>query len=264
MDNKLNLYLTGRGRPVVLLHSLLSDRASFDRLAPALAEKYQVIVPDLPGFGASISGKRSLVQSADLIASLVRTFAADGEATIVGNGFGAFVALQAAILYPSLPFRLVLVGCGARFSDAGREAFRKMASAASERGLEAVADTAMNRLFAADFQAANPDLMRDRRDAFLRTDPNVFGAACEALANLDLTAAVSAVRCPTLVIVGENDQATPPEMARDLVERLPRARLQVLEGCAHVPPLQAPDRLFALIDHFIAQEGAVAEAELAK
>lgn len=251
MDNKLNLYLAGSGRPVVLLHSLLSDRASFDRLAPVLAAKYQVIVPDLPGFGASVSGKRSLVESADLIASRIRTFVTDGEAIIVGNGFGAFVALQAAILHPSLPARLILVGCGARFSELGREAFRKMASAASERGLEAVADTAMNRLFAADFQAANPDLMRDRRDAFLRIDPDVFGAACETLANLDLTAAVSAVRCPALVVVGENDQATPPEMARDLVERLPHARLQILEGCAHVPPLQAPDRLFALIDHFI-------------
>ena len=252
MDKKMNLYMAGRGQPLILLHSLLSDSESFDRIMPALAARYRVIVPDLPGFGGSPASSGGFDETADRIASLIEAFAPDGEAVLLGNGFGAFVALQTAIRHPALISRLVLMGCGARFSDEGREAFRKMAAAASAGGLAAIAETAMNRLFAVEFQESHPDLMQDRRQAFLRTNVGVFCEACDTLASLDLSAGVSAVRCPTLVIVGDEDQATPSEMAYDLVGRLRDARLSILKGCAHVPPLQAPDEVIALLDQFLA------------
>ena len=250
MNKKLNLYVAGNGRPLLLLHSLLSDRESFDRILPALSANYRVVVPDLPGFGAS-PASTGLPETADRIAGLIDAFASDGEAIVLGNGFGAFVALQTAIRHPALLLRLVLVGCGARFSDQGREAFRKMAAAARAGGLEAVVETAMNRLFAPKFQADNPDLMEDRRKAFLLMDLEVFCNACSTLAELDLSTEAAKVAAPTLVVVGDADQATPLPMARDLVERLPDGQLRVLKGCAHVPPLQAPDRLLALVDEFL-------------
>ena len=61
-----------------------------------------------------------------------------------------------------------------------------MAAASKAKGLAAITDVAMRRLFAPEFQAQHPDLMADRREAFLRTDPDVFRAACDALAALDL------------------------------------------------------------------------------
>ena len=57
----------------------------------------------------------------------------------------------------------------------------------------------MRRLFAPEFQAAHPDLMQDRREAFLRTDPEVFRAACDALAALDLRPELGKVKVPVLV-----------------------------------------------------------------
>jgi 3-oxoadipate enol-lactonase len=50
-NGTVNAADTGRGTPLVLLHSLLSDRASFDAIAPELAKSFRVIVPELPGFG---------------------------------------------------------------------------------------------------------------------------------------------------------------------------------------------------------------------
>ena len=61
-----------------------------------------------------------------------------------------------------------------------------MAAASRAKGLAAITDVAMRRLFAPEFQESHPDLMADRRAAFLKTDPEVFRAACEALAALDL------------------------------------------------------------------------------
>jgi len=241
----------GAGSPLFLFHSLLSDRASFDTIAPRLAEQFQVIIPDLPGFGDSVATAGGLEDVADRMASFVASVAPAGDAILFGNGYGAFVALQIAIRHPALAASLILAGSGARFSEPGRDAFRGMASAGRSKGLAAIADTAMARLFAPEFQAAHPDLMAERRAAFLRTDVAVFEAACLSLAALDQSAQLPALDLPVLMMVGEQDAATPPAMARELASLVPNAILQILPGCAHVPPLQAPDLVVKTISVFL-------------
>ena len=105
------------------------------------------------------------------MAEAVKDAAGGEDAIVLGNGYGGFVALQMAIRHPDIATRLVLADCGAAFSEPGREAFRNMAAASKAKGLAAITDVAMRRLFAPEFQAQHPDLMRDRREAFLRTDP---------------------------------------------------------------------------------------------
>jgi 3-oxoadipate enol-lactonase len=178
---------------------------------------------------------------------------------VLGNGYGGFVALRMAIRYPGLARRLVLVDCGARFSDAGREAFRNMAAAVAGAGLDSIADIAMRRLFAPAFQAANPDLLAERRAAFLRTDLATFRQACLVLAELDLSGELHQAAAPALVLVGEQDEATPPSMSVALSEGLPHARLAILPGCAHVPQLQAPDLFLKAVAGFLAEATGQAE-----
>ena len=72
---------------------------------------------------------------------------------MLGNGYGGFVALQMAIRHPNIATKLILADCGAAFSEAGREAFRNMAAASKAKGLAAITDVAMRRLFAPEFQA---------------------------------------------------------------------------------------------------------------
>jgi 3-oxoadipate enol-lactonase len=250
-DEMIGMTMTGTGRPIILFHSLLADRGSFDRIVPSLAKQLRVVVMDLPGFGESSSPEGGLVDIADRMAHAVRQVSEAEKPIILGNGFGGFVALQMAIRHPDCLDRLILANAGAMFSEAGREAFRNMAKAASAKGLEAVADTAMRRLFAPEFQAENPVMMAERRGAFLRTDPAIFQIACAALAELDLREDARHMEIPTLVMVGEQDEATPPPMSIELAALLPNARLTVLPGCAHVPQLQKPDVFLAAIADFI-------------
>src|ERR1700754_3161289 len=238
-NGTVNAAQAGEGRPLFLFHSLLSDRASFDAIAPELSKSFRVIVPELPGFGQSAAVTGGLAGVADRMAEAVKDGAGGSEAIVLGNGYGGFVALQMAIRHPGVASRLILADCGAAFSEPGREAFRNMAAASKAKGLAAITDVAMGRLFAPDFQAAHPDLMRDRREAFLRTDPDVFRAACDALANLDLRPEIGQVKVPVLVLVGEHDEATPPPMSHELAGLLPQAQLKIISGCAHVPQLQA-------------------------
>jgi 3-oxoadipate enol-lactonase len=254
----VNAAQSGDGPPLFLFHSLLSDRASFDAIVPQLSKSFRVIVPELPGFGRSQAVTGGLAAVADRMAEAVE-HAADGEdAIVLGNGYGGFIALQMAIRHPGIATKLVLADCGAAFSEPGREAFRNMATASMAKGLSAITDVAMRRLFAPEFQAAHPDLMQDRREAFLRTDPKVFRAACDALAALDLRPELGKVKVPALVLVGEHDEATPPPMSHELAAGLPHAYLEIIPGCAHVPQLQSPRLFLDVIADFLPATNAAA------
>lgn len=241
----------GDGPPLVLLHSLLADRSSFEPILPALATRFRVMLPALPGFGASARVGQGLPDIADRMAEAIRDFAAGEPVRLLGNGYGGFIALQTTIRHSDLIDRLVLADAGAAFSEPGREAFRAMARGAAAKGLEAIADIAMRRLFAPDFHAANPDLVAERRAIFLRSDPEVIIAACHALAELDLRPFLPDVHRPVLAVVGSQDEATPVPMSLEAHRLLPWARLIILDGLAHVPQLQAPDRFLTAVLPFL-------------
>jgi 3-oxoadipate enol-lactonase len=247
----LSADISGSGPPIVLLHSLLSDKGSFDRIIGPLARDSRVIVLDLPGFGESSPIAGGLDEIADRVAVAVEELARGHKPIILGNGFGGFIALQVAISHPGIASRLVLADCGAAFTEPGRQAFRAMAAAAAEKGLGAIVETAMRRLFSVAFQMQNPALMADRQAAFLRTDAATFQTACHALARLDLRGELNRVAIPVLVLVGENDEATPPPMSVELAALLPDSRLVILPGCAHVPQLQDPEAFLEAIADFI-------------
>jgi 3-oxoadipate enol-lactonase len=240
------------GRPLVLFHSLLADASSFDRISGALAESHRVIQLQLPGFGDSDVVDGPLEAVADRVAAAITALDLDQKPILLGNGYGGFVALLTALRHPELADRLVLADCGAAFSEPGRAAFRGMSAGVTKGGLTAIADVAMRRLFAPEFQAANPELTAVRRERFLAVNPPTFHAACAALAALDLRPQLATLQLPVLVLVGEMDEATPPPMSHELAAGLPNARLVVLPGCAHVPQLQAPEIFLGAIAEFIA------------
>jgi 3-oxoadipate enol-lactonase len=251
-DNALlDAQIAGRGPNLVLLHSLLAGRSSFAGVMATLSKHFRVILAALPGFGKSPPVYGGLPAVADRVAAAIRIFADGQPVRLLGNGYGGFIALQAVIRHPGLAERLVLADAGATFSPNGQEAFRAMARGAAAKGLEAIADIAMRRLFAPDFHAANPEIVKARRDLFIASDPAVIIAACEALASLDLRSALAGVRIPVLAVVGEQDEATPAAMSRELVAALPNATLTILPGLAHVPQLQAPDRFLDAVLPFL-------------
>jgi 3-oxoadipate enol-lactonase len=252
-DARLSLAVGGAGRPLVLFHSLLADRSSFDRIAGVLAATHRVYALDLPGFAGSDFVDGGLEAVADRVAAALIALDLGDQPVLLGNGYGGFIALLVAIRHPGLADRLVLADCGAAFSEPGRAAFRGMSAGAAKGGLAAVADVAMRRLFAPDYQAQHPELIAERKARFLAMDERTFHSACAGLATLDLRPQLAGVTLPVLVLVGEMDEATPPPMSQELAAGLPSARLTVLPGCAHVPQLQAPELFLPAIAAFLAE-----------
>lgn len=250
----LSARVAGSGAPIVLFHSLLADDSSFDLIAQPLAQNHQVVVLRLPGFGDSDFVGSELKHIADHIAAGIKALGLIQRPILLGNGYGGFIALITAIRHPALASRLVLADCGAAFSEPGRAAFRGMSAAAKEKGLSAIADVAMRRLFSTEFQQQNPELVEDRKKRFLAVDAQTFHGACDALATLDIRPQLGDVTVPTLVLVGDQDEATPPPMSRELCAGLPNAKLVILAGCAHVPQLQSPTVFMAAIRDFIDED----------
>ena len=242
----------GDGPDLVLLHSLLTDRGVWDRVVPDLARDWRVWQVDLPGYGGSAAAPPEIAAYADRVAGFIVDRGLPVDTAVVGNGLGAAVALALAVrhVHP-FPGPLVLAGGAAVFPGDSRQAFVTMAQRAREGGMAAVVDVAVRRIFTDDYLAAHPDELEERRAVLLRADPEAFATACGALHAMDLRPDLAGVRNPTLVVVGDQDRATPPERARELVEGIPDAQLMVLPDCAHAPQLQHPKAFLAAIEPFL-------------
>lgn len=241
----------GSGPTVVLLHSLLSDHRSFAPIITPLSKTHRVVVLSLPGFGKSTSVYGGIAAVADHLITALGELCDERSTTLVGNGYGAFISMTMAIRHPDAFSKLIVVGCGTRFSEPGRAAFRQMSATARQKGLAAITDTAMQRLFSPSFQSEHPELIAERRRQFLSIDVETFHDACDSLATLDLRDEAARLSHKSLVLAGEYDEATPPSMGKELAETLPNATFRLLNGCAHVPQLQEPELFLSAMRSFL-------------
>lgn len=244
----LSVESIGHGPDLILLHSLLTDKDAFDPIIPLLSERWRLTKVGLPGFDGSTRCAANIDAFADSIGALLEAegFAAE-TTTLVGNGFGGFVALGTAIRHGHLFDGLVLIGCGTGFSPEAARVFDTMSSRVAEGGMASIVDIALGRIFTADYLAAHPIEAEERRQVLLKTDPESFMIAARALQYVDYSAEAADVQNPTLIVVGSEDQATPPAMGEDLARRMPSATLRILPGLAHAPQLQDPAALVEAI-----------------
>src|SRR5258707_14813659 len=115
-NGTVNAAQFGNGQPLFLLHSLLSDRASFDAIVPRLSQSFRVIVPELPGFGQSRAVSGGLADVADRMAEAVTDAAGKDEAIVLGNGYGGAVLPPTGSRPPPNTTKNQTPPCGASLS----------------------------------------------------------------------------------------------------------------------------------------------------
>jgi pimeloyl-ACP methyl ester carboxylesterase len=248
---RLDVKIVGEGENLVLINALLSDRSAYEPLAERLSDQRRLIMVNLPGFGASPKTARSLDDYADAVAGLFDDLALPPSTDILANGLGSFVASRMAIRHGDKFRKLVLVGSGAAFPEAGRATFRALADKVDAEGMDAVAGAAVKRMFPDEYAAANPAVVAERERVFKSIDPEIFAMSCRLLADLDLGPDLQKIRNPVLVVIGAVDGATPPAIGHDLARRLPDAHAIEMPGVGHVPHVQAPDEFVAVIAPFL-------------
>jgi pimeloyl-ACP methyl ester carboxylesterase len=238
----LDVVQVGRGRDLVLLHSLLTDRTVFDAVIPSLGRDRRLTLVNLPGFGASAPAGPSIEDYADRVALLFPALGLNPDTTdLVAMSFGGFVGIALAARHGYLFRRLIFVDTAATFPEPAKAPLRAMAERALRDGMGAVVETALGRMFTERFIAAHPDIVAERSEVLRRARPECFATACRALADLDLRPVLGRIGNPTLVLVGTLDVTTPPALARELTSDIAGARLVEIPDCAHCPPIERPE-----------------------
>lgn len=230
---------------IVLVHGLGNAAArDWSRVIPALAKRYHVIAPDLPGFGHSDKGNH--YYSPENFARVLEAVLPDsGRFTLVGHSMGATVALAFAAANPERVNRLVLVDAAGILHRSVYTEF--LAKVAIQRAIGRDSRWYQPVMRAIEARVENwpleGDLAIERagvRRRWLRGDPTAISAF--AMVEHDFGEALRAIRVPTLVVWGAHDQIAPLRTGYALASAIPQARLVVLEGLGHAPQIEAPDR----------------------
>ncbi|MEO8244058.1 MAG: 3-oxoadipate enol-lactonase [bacterium] len=173
------------------------------------------------------------------------------SAVIAGCSVGGLVAMATALAAPDRVTGLIVSNAAARMGTA--EAWQARIATIEADGLAAIADTIMERWFAAPFRARPEFLIW--RTLFLHTDVPGYIATCRALAAADLRAEVPRIACPVLMLTGSEDLGTPPSLVHETAALIPGAQVALLEGSGHIPAIDAPTKVATLITGFVGGAG---------
>jgi 3-oxoadipate enol-lactonase len=243
---------SGSGPDLLLVHSLLTDGTVFDRVVPLLNKTHRVTTLNLPGFdGTPPVELASVADHADWLARAMDALELPKSTDVFGNGFGAFVVLELAIRHGARLGNVMVADVVPAFPEAAKTPFRVMASKVREGGIQTILDTAIGRMFPPAFQAANAEVVAERRARLACVNAECFARACLALADLDLTPRLGQIRNRTLVMCGSLDQTTPPALAREAAAAIPGAIYVEIEGSGHCPMLETPEALVRAMRAFV-------------
>jgi len=250
---KTNHRLDGpREAPVVTLtHPLGVTLALWDDHAAALAKRFRVLRYDVRGHGASDipAGPYTLEQMSSDLFELLDSLGI-AETHFVGVSMGGLIGMTAALDRPERIKSLVLCDTTACYGPAVRPMWEDRLRIAETEGMApSLVGRTMAVWFTEAYRVAHHKEV-ERIAAMLRhTDPRGYAAAIRAIAYVDLTRQIGAIRRPTLVVVGEEDPGTPPDMARAIHKRIAASELLVLPGSMHCAVVEDADTfLGALLD----------------
>jgi 3-oxoadipate enol-lactonase len=241
----------GDGVPLVLVHGFPLSGAMWQPQISALSARYRVIAPDLRGFGASTFGEGvdSLDQYADDLLALLDHLDVR-QVALAGLSMGGYIAFALLRRAADRVSALVLADTkAAADSDEARQKREQNARMVETRGLEPLADQMLPNLLADRTPQGQQQAVRG---IIMANQPEGIAAALRAMAQRpDSTPQLSAIKVPTLIIVGSEDTLTPPGEARKLHEAIKGSQFVELSGAAHLSNIEAPAAFNAAVDSFL-------------
>ncbi len=244
----------GQGPVVVLSHALGCDLGMWDGVAALLKSRYTVLRYDQRGHGRSEAppGPYTMAMLADDAARLIRTEAA-GPVHLVGLSMGGMMAQALAAMHPQLLKGLVIANSASWYDEAARALWQARVQTVLQQGVPAIADGAMQRWFTPEFRAdaagGGAQRVAALRQRLEKTDAAAYAASCEAVAGIDFRSSNRRIVCPTLVIAGTRDEATPVAMSEAICSSISGAQLRTI-AAAHLSAVEQPAAFAALLKAF--------------
>ncbi len=254
---EINCAIEGSGPWLTLSHSLACNLSMWDPQMRALTQHYQVLRFDTRGHGASSApaGPYTLEQMADDVHGL---FAALGiqRTHWVGLSMGGMIGETYALKYPGVFQSMVLADTTSRRPPNAEQMWGDRVRMAREQGMGVLVEATLARWFTEPYRKAHPDVMQRIGNDIRNTPVPGFAGCCEAIAKIDVLDRLKEIDCPALVIVGEHDHGTPPEMAKQIQANLRGSELLIIESAAHVSNVEQPEIFTKALMGFLGKQPA--------
>lgn len=235
----------GQGRPVLLLHGGAGPDsvATFAELVGSRSAR-RVLTPTNPGFNATPRPDR--LDSIRKLAEAYRRLLDEldlTDVTVVGNSIGGWIAAELTLIANDRVDKLVMVNA------VGLESAEHPAADFFSLTLDQVIDISFAD---PDAHRIDPSTLTEKQQAIAaanRAALRIYGG--RSMADPSLSARLAGISVPTLVIWGEADRMVTPAYGKQYAEAIPGAALRLIPGAGHLPQIETPDALLALIDEFI-------------
>jgi len=246
----------GNGTPLVFIHAFPLSKAMWQPQVDALKDTYRVITIDLGGHGESdiVLWHDSLDDFAKQVIDLLDHLEI-AQAVFVGLSMGGYTLFSIYRNYPHRVKAMVLADTRAQADSEGGKAGRtSMAEVAFKDGASAIADMMLPKLLAPATLNQRPEIVEQVRQMILQTSTAGIVVDLVAMAaRPDSTDLLPTITCPTLVIVGEDDQATPVTESEYLAQRIPGATLVTIPHAGHLSNIEQPAAFNQALNSFLNQ-----------
>ncbi|MBI1795064.1 MAG: alpha/beta hydrolase [Chloroflexi bacterium] len=243
----------GRGMPLVLIHGYPLDHTIWNESAPLLEKDFDLILPDLRGFGQSgtVAEPYSMADLASDIVGLLDQLELD-KAFVAGHSMGGYVALAFARAYPQRLAGLGMISSQVSDDPPDRKEGRyKTAADVAEKGAGLVADAMAPKLSAdAHVQLFVRDLIGRQKAA------GVIGALKAMAERPDSADLLKKLKVPAVIVHGDADALIPVERGREMKAAIPGAYYAELPGVGHMPMTESPKAVAAALKLFVKRNSA--------
>jgi 3-oxoadipate enol-lactonase len=264
-DGRIISYLdvtsNGRAAPertLVLVHAFPLAAEMWRPQLEVVPTGWRFMAPDLRGFGQSQVGDSALPATMeryarDVVALLDRLRI--HRAVIGGLSMGGYVAFALLRLAPERIAGLVLADTRSEADDDAARASRDgMADTLARGGAAAVSERMLPGLLGATTRAARPDVVRGVQELVLAQPAEGIRRAIQSLKSRpDSTPLLAGIACPTLVVVGDEDEITSVDSVRRMHGRIPGAELAVIERAGHLSNLEQPKAFNQVLAAFLSR-----------
>ncbi|WP_265571630.1 alpha/beta fold hydrolase [Sphingomicrobium nitratireducens] len=236
-----------QGLPVLFLHGVGSDKSVWQPQLDHFGAARRAVAADYPGYGES-----AFVDGAghdDFARAMVALLDAleIGRAHVCGLSLGGVVAIAMAALEPGRVASLVLADSFAVHPD-GQGIHDRSLAAAAELGMRGLAQARVDMLVAPD---PPPGLREEVIETMARIDPASYALGAKAVWLADQRERAAAIACPTLVLCGEEDRITPPDLSVELARSIGGATLGLIEGAGHLSNAEEAEAFNLVVEDFL-------------
>lgn len=245
--------IAGDGEPVVLVHGLGGSSNTWQPMMTAL-RNFTVYRPDMPG-----SGRSSVPMEAQSIASFAEAIVGGLEelgissAHFGGHSLGTLVCQHIAVNMPKCVRSLSLFGALTEPPESARNGLIARAGAARAANMDVIADQIIAATLSPSTHAEKPAAVAFVRESVMRQPPEGYAKSCEALSKAHALP-VERIDVPVLLVAGDTDPVAPPSMAIALKDRMPNAKMVLLERSGHWLPIEKSEESSRLIAEFLQKQ----------